>query len=57
MQDLNKEELFLIAKAAHDINSGTTLSVQVNSRIKVYKVPQAQNPNRYTIRVDIKVTI
>ena len=57
MKDIDKDELFLIAKAAHDINAGYMLNIQVNDRIKVYKVPQPKNPSKYTIRVDIKVSI
>lgn len=43
-----------VDKAVDAIKDGFQLNCKVNESIKVYKVP-SNNPNKYTIRIDIKV--
>ena len=43
-----------IAKAIQTIKRGEAKRVDIGLDVSVYKVP-SQNPNKYTIRIDIKV--
>lgn len=47
-------ELSATLEAIKLITRGNSTKCEVNNRVKVYKVP-SNNPNKYTIRVDIKV--
>lgn len=53
-QNLSVCEITAINEAMRSITRGDCKSVQVNDRTKVYKIP-SNNPDKYVIRVDIKV--
>lgn len=43
-----------IDTAIQAINFDRATKIQVSDRLKVYKIP-SNNPNKYTIRIDIQV--
>ena len=51
---LNCYESQAMILAVKSIIAGDASKVEVNKEIKAYKVP-SNNPNKYTIRIDIKV--
>ena len=53
-KSLNCYESQSLIKAVKTIASGDATKVEINNEIKAYKVP-SNNPNKYTIRIDIKV--
>ena len=54
MKRLSVFDLNAIDHAVKSIVDGAVLKAQVTDRIKVYKVPSS-NPDKYTVRIDIKV--
>lgn len=52
--NLNCYESQAMILAVKSIIAGDASKVEINKEIKVYKVPSS-NPNKYTIRIDIKV--
>lgn len=52
---MNKEELKFIEDSIEAIKCGTINKLEYSSnKIKVYKIP-SNNPEKYTIRVDVKI--
>lgn len=51
---LNSYESQSLIRAVRTIVSGDAAKVEINNEIKAYKVP-SNNPNKYIIRIDIKV--
>lgn len=51
---LNCYESQAVILAVKSIIAGKASKVEINKEIKAYKVP-SNNPNKYTIRIDIKV--
>lgn len=54
MKRLSVFDLNAIDRAVKSIVDGAVLKAQVTDHIKVYKVPSS-NPDKYTVRIDIKV--
>lgn len=50
-ESLKSESVY---RAVSQIRSGNAKKIQVDNDIKVYKIP-SNNPDKYTIRVDIQV--
>lgn len=55
-QDLSKADLKCIGKAFDLIEEGTSIRVDLGYGMIMYKVP-SNNPNKYTIRLDIKMEV
>ena len=53
-KSLNCYESQSLIRAVRTIVSGDAARIEINKEIKAYKVP-SNNPNKYTIRIDIKV--
>lgn len=54
MKILTSDELHAISRAVKSISKTNSSRVDIYDSIKVYKVP-SNSPNKYTIRIDIRV--